>query len=295
VTGVSVVICTYKRPEMLRRALASLAAQTLERVQYEVIVVDNAGGVGALARDGGADVVLHEPIPGVSRARNKGWQAARSELIGFVDDDGVAEPDWLERALDLSATCEPSPVALGGPILPLWDAPRPSWFKEVYELRSWGESERLLQFGESFSGSNMFLTRRAIELVGGFDIRSGPVGNRIGLGGETVSFERLWAVEPAASMLYSPRLVVRHSVPARKMTVRYQLRRAAAYGSSTIIRQDLGLRSRLRLVPPTIRQLVGSLLTSLRRLRGPFRQWAVEELRQPAILIGMLRAAIRGR
>jgi glycosyltransferase involved in cell wall biosynthesis len=295
IPDVSVVVCTYKRPQQLRRALASLAAQTLERARYEVVVVDNGGGLEELALDAGADEVLYEPVPGASRARNAGWRHTTSELVGFLDDDAVAESDWLEQALDLYTRSVLTPVAFGGPILPLWEAPRPAWFKEEYELRTWGAGERALERGESLSASNLFFVREMLERLGGFDTRLGPVGGRVGLAEETVLFEHLSTFEPFPPMVYSPRLVVRHSVPPRNMTARYQLRRFAVYGESLIVRQGLTLRDRLRLLPPTLRQLAALLPGALRRLRRPLRQWAVEELREPAIRVGMLRAAIRDR
>src|SRR4051794_21634078 len=77
--------------------LDSLAAQTLARDRFEVIVVDNASrdGTGDVARERGATVV-EEPVANRSRARNRGAREARADRFAFIDDDCVAAPGWLE-------------------------------------------------------------------------------------------------------------------------------------------------------------------------------------------------------
>jgi glucosyl-dolichyl phosphate glucuronosyltransferase len=291
---VSVIVCTRNRTGALRRALASLEAQTLSRERFEVIVVDNGGGAEEIAREAGADVVVRELEPGLSRARNVGWRHARAALVAFLDDDAVAAPEWLAQALDICAGLG-HPVAIGGPILPFWEVPPPSWFREDWELREWGDSERLLADGESLSGSNVFFSRDALERLGGFNEQLGMIGDRLLVGEESDLFSRLWQSESNPSMVYSPALLVRHSVDPKKLSVRYQLRRASAYGESHIIGQALNAGGRIRTLPWSARMLLGSVLHALRHLRRPLRQWAVEELRVAAIRWGMIKAALRGR
>ena len=102
----SVVIPTVGRASLLR-TLKSLEQQTLlERL--DIIVVGRlddpavAGGVAALTRRCAG--VRHLPIAfatgDASRKKNAGWQAARAEVVAFLDDDTVAPPDWAERILE---------------------------------------------------------------------------------------------------------------------------------------------------------------------------------------------------
>jgi glycosyltransferase involved in cell wall biosynthesis len=289
------VICTRNRPELLVRALASLAEQTLELSRFETIVVDNGGGVEELARGAGADVALRVREPGVSRARNAGWRAATSELIAFIDDDAVASPTWLEEALRVWAHRAESVAALGGPILPLWDVDPPSWFPERIEERWFGDVERVLAPGEPLSGSNVFFARGLLERLGGFDIRLGPIGNRLGVGEETDVFVRMAIEMPPPLAVYSPAIVVRHSVAPYKLSVRYQLRRAAASGESRIIQQHPSLRERPHLAASHTRDLLRLTRVALRRGRRPLRRWAVEELEPVATHLGMIRAVLSGK
>jgi GT2 family glycosyltransferase len=94
----TVIVCTRDRPEHLLACLAALKRQTGTR--FEVLVVDNSvpGSVLGLCKREGVGY-LHEPVPGLSRARNAGARAARGEIIAFIDDDAIPEPDWLEKLL----------------------------------------------------------------------------------------------------------------------------------------------------------------------------------------------------
>jgi GT2 family glycosyltransferase len=96
--GISVIIRTKDRPELLREALESVAAQ--DHAPLEAVVVN----------DGGADVtsvaaafadrleIRHErlnPALGRSPAANRGVALARHPWISFLDDDDLLEPGAL--------------------------------------------------------------------------------------------------------------------------------------------------------------------------------------------------------
>lgn len=99
----SVVIPTYRRPELLLRCLQILATQTFSSDEYEVIVVTDGPDMlteNALAdfNKGKANKVNFRATPvkkGPAAARNYGWLAAKGELIVFTDDDCVPDKDWL--------------------------------------------------------------------------------------------------------------------------------------------------------------------------------------------------------
>lgn len=93
---VSVVISTYNRAESLRATLDALHAQTHE--DFEVIVVAGPcedGTDDLLAERAHALRVVRCPEPHLSRSRNLGIDAAAGEIVAFIDDDAVPEPDWL--------------------------------------------------------------------------------------------------------------------------------------------------------------------------------------------------------
>ncbi|MBH0201253.1 MAG: glycosyltransferase [Nitrospira sp.] len=96
---VSVIVPTYNRPERLKTALASLAAQTYQ--DFEVVVVNDAGcEVGAVI-DACADrhritIIRHDRNRGLAAARNSGLRAAKGTYIAYLDDDDRYLPNHLE-------------------------------------------------------------------------------------------------------------------------------------------------------------------------------------------------------
>jgi glycosyltransferase involved in cell wall biosynthesis len=98
----SVVIPTIGRPIELRRMLKSLAEQSV--VPHQTIIVDEDGEGNALARDFPPLNISVTTLPGgsASAKRNRGVQcvAPGIELIGFMDDDIVLEPQAIEAMLD---------------------------------------------------------------------------------------------------------------------------------------------------------------------------------------------------
>lgn len=98
---VSVVICTWNRCALLDRTLAGLRALAVPPgVTWELLVVNNncsdgTDAVLASYRDALPLRRVHEPVPGLSRARNAGVRAATGELLLFTDDDVQVDPDWL--------------------------------------------------------------------------------------------------------------------------------------------------------------------------------------------------------
>src|SRR5579885_1919520 len=103
----SVVVPTYRRPELLARCLGALAAQTLPPSDYEIVAADDAasdatrGQVEAFAAAVPV-AVRYVPVTGAhgpAAARNAGWRAARGAVIAFTDDDTVPAPGWLAAGL----------------------------------------------------------------------------------------------------------------------------------------------------------------------------------------------------
>lgn len=103
---VSVVIPTHNRPRLLREALESVTAQTID--DYEIIVVSNGETYGNLvqvsdicAKFGAELIVL--PEGNVSAARNTGIHASSGHWIAFLDDDDLWKPNKLDRQLRMAS------------------------------------------------------------------------------------------------------------------------------------------------------------------------------------------------
>src|SRR5512135_2442691 len=102
---ISVIISNYNRADLLRSCLDSLRAQAYR--EFEVIVVDNG------STDGSAEMVEREfpeatvrrleKNTGFSAAVNEGIRLAKGELVALLNNDAVADPDWL---LELHSAAE---------------------------------------------------------------------------------------------------------------------------------------------------------------------------------------------
>ena len=95
---ISVIVCTYNRPDQLKVCLGHLEQQ--QYPSFEVIVVDNSPGSDAVrshvaSLDGTRYRYVHEPRAGLSRARNTGVSTASADIVAFVDDDEEPDVFWL--------------------------------------------------------------------------------------------------------------------------------------------------------------------------------------------------------
>ena len=137
----SVVIATRNRAEMLEEALQSIVDQTL--CPTEVVLVDNASTdqtpeVADRFRSKLNLVYVIEPQLGVAHARNRGIATARGDIVAFIDDDCLPDPEWLQNMV-WRFESDPSIGVVGG----VTQARRPksrSWVaKFCFELFSRSE------------------------------------------------------------------------------------------------------------------------------------------------------------
>lgn len=98
----SVIVPAYRASATLPRCLAALRDQTIDRADYEIIVVDDgspdqtaAVAEKILAANGGC--VIRAAHGGPAHARNLGAQAAHGAILVFTDADCEPAPDWLEH------------------------------------------------------------------------------------------------------------------------------------------------------------------------------------------------------
>ena len=94
--NVSVIIPTYQRRELVKRAVASVLAQSYR--DFELIVIDDGSTDGtdeALAPLGDSIRYQWQPNRGVSAARNAGVRLARGSIVAFLDSDNRWLPEHL--------------------------------------------------------------------------------------------------------------------------------------------------------------------------------------------------------
>lgn len=165
---VSVVVPTYRRPQLLARCLEALRAQTLAPERYEILVADDGPDddvrhvVKRFSRIADAPAIHYLAIrrtQGPAAARNAAWQRACAPLIAFTDDDTVPDPDWLAAGCAAMSSVPHAAAAAGWIEVPL-DA-RPT----DYERDASGLAHA------EFATANCFVRRAALVRVQGFDER----------------------------------------------------------------------------------------------------------------------------
>ena len=161
---VSVVVPARDGAGTLPALLDSLAAQTLGRDRFEVVVVDNASvdATAEVARATGA-VVVSESVPNRSRARNRGIEAARADRVAFTDADCIASPGWLEALLG----CAGQAPLLAGPVITTVRGDPPGAVERL-ERRWRFAQEHWVREGWAAT-ANLCVDRAALEAIGGFD------------------------------------------------------------------------------------------------------------------------------
>lgn len=254
----SVIICTHNRAERLELALAALCSQSLTGANFETVVVDNASTDTTAAvcqnyKDRLSTLrYIYEPVLGLSRARNTGWQQAKSEYIAYLDDDAIPCPVWVESLLHTFETVKPTPDCVGGPIYPLWEVPKPAWasnsMKEFSTLDYGNEYKWCKPHAMPFFGANITYRRDALRGVGGFREELGRKGEKL-LSSEE-KFLNMTLEQQGKLFYYNPRASVQHWVFKERVDPDWVVGRAYWQGwSDAIVAHVLGqAQSKLRLV-----------------------------------------------
>src|SRR5215212_5869103 len=174
---VTVVVCTHNGARTLDETLDALLR--LDYPDYEVVVVDDG------SQDNSADIASRDGVRlirtenrGLSCARNTGLEAARGEIVAYIDDDAWPDPDWLTHVVHTLRTGDA--VAVGGLNLPppgdglTADAVANAPGGPVHVLLSDREAEHV-------PGCNMAAWKWSLQETGGFDPQFRCAGDDVDL------------------------------------------------------------------------------------------------------------------
>ncbi len=198
-TEITVVIPTRGRETRLAFALESLAAQTLSRDRFDVVVVRDADAREPFApMPEGLRVryLIHPGISGPTAKRNLGWRAAEAPLVAFTDDDCRASAGWLEaiiaahagEAAFIQGRTEPDP-------------------DEAHLLHGFARSQRIREPTGWYETCNMAYPSALLRRLEGFD-------EAFEFGGEDTDLAYR-AIEAGANAVFVPGAVVWHTVMSR--------------------------------------------------------------------------------
>lgn len=136
---IAIVICTFRRPGSLARALASMAGlEPPASAEWQIAVVDNGdcADTRRLVEEfrGRLPISLVvAPDPGLARARNAALETLQCDYFIWTDDDVTVAPHWL-RAYEAAFAAHPQASFFGGPIAPQFEGKPPAWLVKSLHL-----------------------------------------------------------------------------------------------------------------------------------------------------------------
>jgi len=195
---ISVVIPTYNEERYIEKCLQSLVNQTLNRDEFEIVVVDGGSADRTVElAEGYADIVIPQESKGVGGARNDGVEVSRGKLIATTDADIFLPEDWLARiCTDFGSK---SVVGVYGPINPIEDI-----FKYQFLIGLFNKVAYLLARMRVFYatlGSNTAFRKRTFLQIGGYSDL--PAGD---------DYEIALRLKRAGRIYYDPTLYVDFSM-----------------------------------------------------------------------------------
>jgi glucosyl-dolichyl phosphate glucuronosyltransferase len=241
---ISVVICAYTmdRWNDVLDAVHSVAMQRFAPHEIILVIDHNPSLLERLAVALPDVAVMANAGPqGLSGGKNTGVAAAGGDIVAFLDDDAIAEPDWL--AVMAEDYQRPEVSGVGGLTLPLWAGPRPRWFPDEF---AWvvGCTYRGMTPGpiRNLMGGNASFRREVFDLVEGFRSGIGRSHGKRPLGCEETEFcIRLNQAAPETVLLFDDRAVIRHRVPVERATHGYFRTRCYAEGlSKAMVTRSVG-------------------------------------------------------
>ena len=142
---------------------------------------------------------------------------ATGDIVAFLDDDAIADRDWLTFLADSYA--DDCVAGVGGLTVPNWDTRRPSWFPREFD---WVVGCNYLGMPPSpkpvrnLLGGNASFRAPMFAVAGGFTNDVGRSAASLPLGGEETEFcIRIGQRRPDVRLLIDHRAVIRHRVPGR--------------------------------------------------------------------------------
>ncbi len=212
----SVVVAAYNAAPTLGVCLASLA--NLNYPDYETIVVDDGStdSTAKISEAAGARLIRREHL-GLGAARNAGVDAARGEIVAFIDADACAERDWLYHLVETAAR---RGAPAGGP-----NFPPPAGSALAAAIAAAPGPPREVRSGDDtlaqLCGCNMAVEKSLLKKVGGFDPMFTAAGDDVDLS---------WRLRDSGLTLASaPGAVVIHD---RRSTISGYLDQQRGYGAA---------------------------------------------------------------
>lgn len=217
----TIIVCTTGKRRELSKCLLSLK----KHKDVEVLIIHN--GQGRIDVPEGM-TVMHISESNLSKARNVGWKKAHADYVAYIDDDSIADVNWI-RSILLFIQKNPKACAFGGPYGRYTNNLLPSWVPQNFGQMNWGEKAKILNTGKEWlTGTNMIFTKSSLKKVGGFNEALGMRGEVLDYGEEIEVQIKLATL--GIPIYYDPSIRVRHLVDSRKISILWMCKDAYIRG-----------------------------------------------------------------
>lgn len=261
---ISILISTRDRPDDLVQTLHSLrvAVDRSPEVSVEIVIVENGSrperrlDMSSL-QDTGHSRLRHVWMDqgNLSQARNRGMATAAGRLFVFVDDDCLADPDFVRHVVR-NWRSSPTHFITGGRVKLANPLDLPLTIKDEPEPQIYSGD---LHPGGFIHGCNFMMPRETAEVLGPFDARFGA-GARFLAGEDTDYLIRAHAAK--ISLRYVPDMVVWHNHGRRDPATIKRLFYGYSYANGALAAKHF------RRHPNLARHLYWALRLMLREWRG---------------------------
>lgn len=246
VAHVSVCICTFKRPVLLRRLLLELDGQVTEGLfSYSIVVVDNdhrqSGKATVLEFATSSKIAIKycvEPRQNIPMARNRAVENAQGDFIAFIDDDEFPVKNWLLTLLKACSTYDVDGVQ--GPVRRHFDEEPPKWIKrgKFYERPTYPTG---LIIDWTKGRTNNLLLKKKL-----FSEEPLPFKPEFVTGEDQDFIRRM--INKGHRFVWCDEAVVHEVVPPIRWKRSFMLRRALLQGSTSTAQPTFGFREVIKAV-----------------------------------------------
>jgi glycosyltransferase involved in cell wall biosynthesis len=231
-TKVSFIVCTYSK-ELFPDALECINSLTKQdHMNKEILLVmdrnDELHKMFQNSIPASVNLLINEN-PGLSEARNLGIKNAKGDIMVFIDDDAIADRNYLSNLIKNYE--EPKVAGVIGKILP---KVKPGYPEELYWIggftyKGFPEVRCEVRNGH---GCNMSFRKDVFDRAGLFDVKLGRVGKKLVTAEETEFSIRVLNSFPGSKIFYDPEVVVYHKVHEYRERIGYMMKRGYFEGRS---------------------------------------------------------------
>jgi glycosyltransferase involved in cell wall biosynthesis len=237
---ITICVCTFRRPELLRSLLEDLREQeTGGLFSYSILIVDNDRERSAndvvceFAASQSVPIEYYvEPGQNIALARNKAVEHAGGDFVVFIDDDESPIQRWL---LTLLEACDKYNVdGVLGPVHPRYAEPPPAWVVEgkFYDRPTY-PTGLVIDWRKGRTG-NTFLKR---EVFAGLAV---PFRPEFRTGEDQDFFRRV--IEKGYNFIWCNEAVAYEIVPAIRWSRSFMLKRALLRGYTSLAHPTFATR-----------------------------------------------------